>query len=74
MGGETADGPGATPTNVYDRVDIYDPVANSWRVGPPMPTGMHGIYPVIDGRDIYLPGGGVNAGASSSTNLLIYSP
>ena len=38
FGGETLDGPGATSLGVYNRVDVYDPVANRWRAGPPMPT------------------------------------
>jgi N-acetylneuraminic acid mutarotase len=67
MGGETLNGPGATAQHVYSRVDVYDPVANSWRAGPPMPTARHGIFPVLDGTRIHLAGGGVEAGDSSST-------
>jgi N-acetylneuraminic acid mutarotase len=67
MGGETLDGPGATADHVYDRVDVYDPTTNSWRAGPPVPTARHGIFPVLDGSRIHLAGGGVEAGASSST-------
>jgi N-acetylneuraminic acid mutarotase len=67
MGGETLDGPGATADHVYNRVDIYNPVTNSWQSGPPMPTARHGIYPVLDGTRIHVAGGGVEAGDSSST-------
>lgn len=67
MGGETLDGAGATADHVYDRVDIYNPVTNSWRAGPPMPTARHGIYPVLDGTRIRVVGGGVESGDSSST-------
>lgn len=67
MGGETLSGPGATADHVYSRVDIYNPVTNGWRAGPPMPTARHGIYPVLDGTRIHLAGGGVEAGDSSST-------
>ncbi len=67
MGGETVDGPGATADNVYDRVDVYNPLTNAWRAGPPMPTARHGIFPVLDGTRIHLAGGGVQAGDSSST-------
>ena len=38
LGGETASGAGATALHVYDRVDVYDPVANGWTSGAPMPT------------------------------------
>ena len=67
FGGETKTGPGANPNNVYDRVDIYDPVANSWRAGPPIPTARHGIWPMLHAGRIYLPGGGIQAGNSQST-------
>jgi N-acetylneuraminic acid mutarotase len=52
---------------VYDRVDIYDPVANRWRSGPPMPAARHGVFPVLVGNRIVLVGGGTRAGKSSST-------
>ena len=67
FGGETLDGPGADRHGVYDRVDIYDPVANRWRSGPPMPVARHGIFPVLVGDRILLVGGGLRAGKSSST-------
>jgi N-acetylneuraminic acid mutarotase len=74
LGGETLNGSGATPANVYNRVDIYDPVANWWRLGAVMPTGRHGIFPLLaDGR-IYVAGGGVQSGGSSSTTLEVYTP
>ena len=67
MGGETEDGEGATPDRVYSRVDIYDPVADTWRQGAPMPTPRHGIFPLLHEGRIYVAGGGVTAGVSSST-------
>lgn len=67
FGGETLDGPGANRYAVYDRVDIYDPLANRWRSGPPMPAARHGIFPVLVGSRILLVGGGPRAGKSSST-------
>ena len=66
FGGETLDGPGATGKGVYDRVDIYDPVSNRWRAGPPMPTGRHGIFPVLVGDRIYVVAGGVHSSTSAS--------
>ncbi|MDH3379795.1 MAG: IPT/TIG domain-containing protein, partial [Gammaproteobacteria bacterium] len=74
MGGETANGGGATANNVYDRVDIYDPVNNTWRIGPSMPTARHGIFPVLNGQQIYVPGGGESAGGAQSTVFEIYAP
>jgi hypothetical protein len=74
MGGETTNGGGQTSNSVYDRVDIYDPVNNTWRLGPPMPTARHGIFPVVHGQKIYLPGGGKTAGFASSTVFEIYAP
>ncbi|HEX7024073.1 MAG TPA: kelch repeat-containing protein [Gemmatimonadales bacterium] len=66
FGGETLDGPGATGKGVYDRVDIYDPVSNRWRAGPPMPTARHGIFPVLVGDRIYVVAGGVHSSTSAS--------
>jgi N-acetylneuraminic acid mutarotase len=74
LGGETESGSGATANNVYNRVDIYDPATNTWRLGPPMPTARHGIFPLEIGGRIYVAGGGVQAGASSSSVLEIYNP
>lgn len=67
MGGETLDGSGATAEGVYDRVDVYNPVTNGWRAGPPMLTAEHGIFPVLDGNRIHVAGGGVHSGGSEST-------
>ena len=67
MGGETLDGRRRHADDVYNRVDVYNPVTNTWRAGPPMPTARHGIFPVLDGTRIHVAGGGVRAGFSSST-------
>ncbi len=66
LGGETLDGPGAAPGNVYARVDIYDPATNRWRQGPELPTPRHGIFPVAWGPWIWVAGGGTQAGGSAS--------
>ncbi|HZL38331.1 MAG TPA: kelch repeat-containing protein, partial [Tepidisphaeraceae bacterium] len=62
MGGETLNGPNATPQHTYTRVDIYNPLANTWRLGSPMITGRHGIFPLLDGDRIYVAGGGAIGG------------
>jgi N-acetylneuraminic acid mutarotase len=74
FGGETLDGEGASTTGVYDRVDIYDPIARRWRAGPPLRTGMHGIFPVIDDGRILIAGGGDRAGHSVTTRFEVLRP
>ncbi len=74
MGGETLTGSGATVNKVYDRVDIYDPANNTWRIGSPMPTARHGIFPLLNGSQIYVPAGGVVAANSQSKVMEIYAP
>jgi N-acetylneuraminic acid mutarotase len=69
IGGETVDGAGATDDHVYDRVDIYNPITNTWRAGPPMPTARHGMSPVFFNNQIFIAGGGTHSGKSQS-NLL----
>jgi len=71
IGGETQNGAGATANLVYNRVDVYNPVTNAWRLGAPMPTARHGIFPVQVAGRIYVAGGGVHNGNSSSTVLEI---
>lgn len=73
MGGETQNGAGATSRNVYSRVDIYNPATNAWRLGTPMLTARHGIFPVLTGNRIAVAGGGVQAGFSASSALETYT-
>jgi N-acetylneuraminic acid mutarotase/glucose/arabinose dehydrogenase len=75
FGGETATGPGAVAGNVYNRVDVYDPEANTWRLDAPMPVPRHGVFPVLYQGRMYLPGGGTHSGFSSSTAFdALYRP
>ncbi len=74
FGGETKDGPGANQDGVYNRVDVYDPVSNTWRPELSMPTARHGIYPVARGLDIYIAAGGTDSGFSGSTAFEIFTP
>jgi N-acetylneuraminic acid mutarotase len=77
MGGETKDGPSANEYHTYDRVDIYNPLTNSWRLGTPMPTARHGIFPLLHGGRIYVAGGGprsMQIGYNDSNILEIYNP
>ncbi|WP_454085394.1 malectin domain-containing carbohydrate-binding protein [Georgenia sp. Marseille-Q6866] len=74
IGGETQNGAGATAQRVYNRVDIYNPSTNTWRLGTPMPTARHGIFPLLVGNRIVVAGGGVTAGFSHSTVVETYNP
>jgi N-acetylneuraminic acid mutarotase len=67
IGGETTTGSGAVAGNVYNRVDVYDPVAKTWRLETSLPTARHGLYPVVFNGQIWTPGGGTAAGFSQST-------
>lgn len=66
FGGETLDGAGAVAGNVFDRVDVYDPALNSWRLEKALPTARHGVAPVHWQGELHLAGGGVVAGFSAS--------
>ena len=68
MGGETTDtGTDAVAGDVYNRVDVYNPITQTWRQDQNMLTARHGIFPVLHNESIYLPGGGIQSGGSQST-------
>jgi N-acetylneuraminic acid mutarotase/glucose/arabinose dehydrogenase len=73
FGGETLTGPGATPGGTYDRVDVYDPVANTWRLEALMPTARHGIFPLLHESRIFVAGGGSSSGSGHSTLLEVFT-
>lgn len=72
FGGETLNGPGAVSGNVYERVDIYRPSTHTWRLGTPIPTPRHGIFPLKRNGNAYLVGGGQVAGGSKSSVAELY--
>lgn len=72
FGGETDDGPGANGDGVYDRVDVYDPVANTWRQEAAMPTARHGMFPVIFQSRMFAVGGGDAAGFSQVSDVEVF--
>ena len=74
IGGETVNGPGATPNGVYDRVDVFNPATGRWRQAADMLTARHGIFPLLHGGRIYVAAGGVRAAGSSSNILEIFTP
>ena len=74
MGGETtSSGTGQVTGNVYNRVDVYNPTLNTWRLEAAMPTARHGISPFVSDGKILVGGGGVQAGHSNSTVFELFS-
>lgn len=74
MGGETPkNGTGQVAGNVYNRVDVYNPVSQTWRQEALMPTARHGIFPVVGNGQILVAGGGDHSGISSSTAFEMFS-
>ncbi len=74
MGGETtSSGTGQVSGNVYNRVDVYNPMTNTWRLETPMVTARHGIFPVLANGRILVAGGGIQAGHSASTVFEIFA-
>jgi N-acetylneuraminic acid mutarotase len=67
FGGEGND---AHPLGMFDDVEVYNPVTNSWQRLDPMPVAVHGVTGAafIDGW-IHLPGGGTARGGSSGSTL-----
>ena len=72
MGGENHAKVAAADETFYDLVDVYDPAANTWRQGTPMPTARQGIYPLAIAGRIYVAGGS-QAGAPRSPVLEVYN-
>ena len=74
FGGETQTNPGghANPQGTYDRVDVYDPATNTWRLDAEMPTARHGIYPLKFGNRIFVVAGGTSAGFSKSDVVEVF--
>jgi N-acetylneuraminic acid mutarotase len=74
MGGETTNqGTGQVAGNVYNRVDVYNPVSQTWRLETPMPTARHGIFPVVGDGKILVAGGGNHASISASNVFEVFS-
>ena len=74
MGGETTNaGTGQVAGNVYNRVDVYNPTTNTWRLETLMPTARHGISPFVADGKIFVAGGGVQSGHSNSIVFEIFA-
>ena len=71
IGGETTpDGTGQIAGNVYNRVDVYNPVTQTWRLEANLPTGRYGIFPVVSDGRIFVAGGGPVVTVQESSNVL----
>ncbi len=46
------------PNGVYDNLEVYDTISDSWETLPPMPFPRHGTSAASIGSRIYVPGGG----------------
>lgn len=46
------------PDRVFDEVEAYDPIGDTWASLAPMPTGRHGIGAAPIAGRVYIPGGG----------------
>lgn len=55
-----------TPSGTFENTDEYDPTTNTWRSLAPMITPRHGMDGAVVDGVIYVPGGGPQAGGSSS--------
>jgi N-acetylneuraminic acid mutarotase len=71
IGGATHGASGATDRPAA-RVDIFDPVANQWRVGPPLVVARSGHAPVVAGGRVLVPGGGTVTGTRSAVLEMLF--
>ncbi|KAL6714362.1 hypothetical protein ACLMJK_007785 [Lecanora helva] len=53
------------PNGVYNNVEVYDTITDSWEVLPPMPFPRHGTNAATIGCQIHIPGGGNVTGAGA---------
>jgi len=58
------------PMGVFPDTDVYDPVANSWRVMAPMRTPRHGTGAAGVGNKLYVPGGATAQGGGTAVAIL----
>ncbi len=70
IGGDTATGAGAGPGGVYDRVDVYDPAANAWRLEAPLPTPRAALGPVLFQGRVFVAGGSTTAAPPAGSAVL----
>ncbi len=64
------------PNDVFPDHDVYNPRTNTWTSLLPLPTPIHGVTgAAFVGGLIYMPGGGLESGGSSGSNIFqVYRP
>ena len=68
-------GGGRTAPNPSNQVDIYNPVSNTWSVGPPFNTGRRNFPADGDGTSrIFLVGGYDSSGTTLLNTMQIFGP
>ncbi|MDA1088130.1 MAG: hypothetical protein O2901_14095 [Verrucomicrobia bacterium] len=70
---ERQHGGDARPYHYLDSLNVYDPVADRWRVGPPMRAARAGCHAAALNRELYMIGGSL-PGAGFLDRVEIYSP
>ena len=73
----TFGGEGSTavvPNGVYDNVEVYDTVYDTWETLPPMPFPRHGTNAVAVGSQLHIPGGGNVTAAGPQARNDFYQP
>ena len=74
MGGETASAAtGQAAGSVYNRVDVYNPFTQTWRLEANVPTARYGISPVVTNGQIVIGGGSLDSGDTGSTVFELFS-
>jgi N-acetylneuraminic acid mutarotase len=58
------------PMGVFPDTNVYDPVANTWRVMTPMLTPRHGTGAAGVGNKLYVPGGATAQGGGTAVAIL----
>ncbi|MCA1811316.1 MAG: hypothetical protein LC623_04810, partial [Halobacteriales archaeon] len=56
-----------TPANAWNDLQIYNPVTNTWAIGPPMPTARMDVYSVTHLGDLIYVAGGYDGVAELAT-------
>ena len=72
FGGETLNASGATSAGVFDRVEVYDPTRNAWRLEADMPNARHGGSPVLFEGRIFVVGGATQSGNGRSSVVEVF--
>ncbi len=62
------------PNGVYDNVEVYDSIEDSWEVLERMPYPRHGTNAATIGCRIYIPGGGNHSSAGAQDRNDYYHP